>query len=586
MTDLTWEQLAQEIMAFKGQLSKDVTALFYFSGHVIQIGGINYLVPTDAQGWDLDSKDRVLIRFDDVFSVPPSREPKSKAAIIDGSFPGSLVGGQFLAIERGLAPVTPDRNEIIVFPAQPNSTTTEADQALINRLTPSSSQSGGGGGLLSYFGFGDAKPADETLGARSVFARAFVTTTQETGIDLLSALRETSLKVREQTNGTQSPWIAMGEDAVAAARANYLSPTEEARIALGLPPEKKTEEVVTQIKQERAATIAAVAITLVSTDTTSEKQKSDAFTLLTAFNLIKTFSHPLLVPVQDERGTWQVGYTHTLNVPLGEKPDMTPISSADVDKFLAADLVRWLEYLNTTLKSQPNELQKAVLLSLIQDVGILQFSNSNFLNYINDEKYKEAVDALPDLRRDEGINQIIRLQFDKPRRAVERAMFEMQLSGTGAGTLIKTFEKPILEATPDSAKVVTVGYNHEMPASEKTVITDEQATRFLSNDLNETRGWIKQVVKAPIQDNELEAVVSFAHDVGRDNFMGTTVHHALNSGDLSAAARAILFSTYKFEGTEFVTSADIERRRAEETALFLLPETWRAIDTVNQAKKT
>lgn len=586
-TDLDWRALAQEIQAFKGQLSKDVTALFYFSGHVVQIGSVNYLVPVDAKGWDIDSKDRVLFRFDDVFSVPPSREPKSKAAIIDGSFPGLLVGGQFLAIERGLAPITPDNNEIIVFPAQPNSTTTEADQVLITRLTPAARQGGaGGGGFLTFFGIGETKPTDEALGARSVFARALVTTTQETGIDLLSALRETSLKVREQTNGTQSPWIALGRDSMEAARINYLSPSEEARLALGLPPEKKREEVVMQIKQERAASIAAVATTLTSVSTTSEQQKSDAFTLLTAFNLIKTFSHPLYQAAQDERGVWQIGYGHIVNVPLNEKPDNTRLTDQQADALLAGDLVRWLTYLNDTLKSHPNEVQRAVLLSLIQDVGVLQFSNSNFFSLINQERWVEAADALGDLRRDDGISQIIRLKFDKPRRSVERALFEMKPSGTGAGTLIKSYDKIVLEADPFNGKEAIVGYDHIIPATARTTITEEQATRFLANDLNEIRSWVKQIVKAPIQDNELEAVVSFAHDVGRENFMGTTVHHALNSGDLSAAARAILFSTYKFDGTEFTTSIELERRRADEAALFLLPETWRAIDTVNEAKKT
>lgn len=53
-TNVTYQEMEQAIRTFSDQLQEDGIALFYFSGHGVQVDGINYLLPVDTQVYSED----------------------------------------------------------------------------------------------------------------------------------------------------------------------------------------------------------------------------------------------------------------------------------------------------------------------------------------------------------------------------------------------------------------------------------------------------------------------------------------------------------------------------------------------------
>ena len=58
-TDAGRKSMGQAIDQFIGKLGSGDVALFYYSGHGIQVDGENFLIPTDFQG-----KDETDVRYD------------------------------------------------------------------------------------------------------------------------------------------------------------------------------------------------------------------------------------------------------------------------------------------------------------------------------------------------------------------------------------------------------------------------------------------------------------------------------------------------------------------------------------------
>lgn len=127
---------------------------------------------------------------------------------------------------------------------------------------------------------------------------------------------------------------------------------------------------------------------------------------------------------------------------------------------------------------------------------------------------------------------------------------------------IKKFEGLRLSVYLCPAGVQTIGYGHtrNYPFSTNYRITEEQAEKYLYDDLKKFENSIKKLVKVPLSQCQYDALVSLVFNIGATNLKNSTLLKYLNNGEYSLAAeqfeRWIYSNGKKLDGL-------IARRKAE-----------------------
>ena len=117
----------------------------------------------------------------------------------------------------------------------------------------------------------------------------------------------------------------------------------------------------------------------------------------------------------------------------------------------------------------------------------------------------------------------------------------------------------------------TVGYGHTSSARHGMSVTDGDAERLLRDDVKPIEAIIGDTVRAPLNQNEHDALVSLIFNIGEDNWRRSTVLRKLNEGDKLAAADAFELWTKAQVNNELTSLDGLVRRRAAEKSLFLMP---------------
>ena len=106
--------------------------------------------------------------------------------------------------------------------------------------------------------------------------------------------------------------------------------------------------------------------------------------------------------------------------------------------------------------------------------------------------------------------------------------------------LIKFFESCALTAYQCPAKVWTIGwgatkYNDGTKVKPGDKITQKQADELFEALLTEFEAGVKKLIKVPLSENQLGAVVSFAYNCGLGNFKTSTLLKKINASDFVGA---------------------------------------------------
>lgn len=147
----------------------------------------------------------------------------------------------------------------------------------------------------------------------------------------------------------------------------------------------------------------------------------------------------------------------------------------------------------------------------------------------------------------------------------------MNISQKGLN-LIKEFEgfssKPYL----CPANIPTIGYgNTYYPDGQKVTLKDNPIDELKANEIleyvaNKDFGsFINKVVKVALNQNQFDALVSFAYNIGNGNLQNSTLLKKLNSGDYQGASNEFL--RWNKSGGKVLNG--LTRRREKERALFL-----------------
>jgi lysozyme len=148
----------------------------------------------------------------------------------------------------------------------------------------------------------------------------------------------------------------------------------------------------------------------------------------------------------------------------------------------------------------------------------------------------------------------------------------MQISKNGLNLII-SFEGLKLDPYKDSAGIPTIGYGTILypdgtsVTMDDSTITQDQASQYLEWEVNQKAAHVTNLVTVPVNQNQFDALVSFAYNEGVGGLGGSTLLKLLNSGDYDGAAAQ--FPKWDVAGGHVVDG--LERRRLAEQALFQQP---------------
>jgi lysozyme len=135
--------------------------------------------------------------------------------------------------------------------------------------------------------------------------------------------------------------------------------------------------------------------------------------------------------------------------------------------------------------------------------------------------------------------------------------------------LICDFEGYCAHAYICPAGRATIGYGHAgRDVQMGTTITLAAAEELLDHDIADVEAIVRALVKVPLNENQLAALICFAFNVGTGNLRNSTLLKKVNAHDFDGAA--LEFSRWNKGGGKEL--AGLTRRRAAEHDLFVKPE--------------
>ena len=136
--------------------------------------------------------------------------------------------------------------------------------------------------------------------------------------------------------------------------------------------------------------------------------------------------------------------------------------------------------------------------------------------------------------------------------------------------LIKRFEGKALKAYWD-VDAWAIGYGNRDGVHEHMTISEAEAEARLIQDLTNTEREIYMLVKVELNQNQHDALVSWYHNFGYNNFKTSTLLKVINRGDFAAVPFQLnRWIKVKIDGVLTVSDWQVKRRQAEAT-LFAKP---------------
>ena len=136
--------------------------------------------------------------------------------------------------------------------------------------------------------------------------------------------------------------------------------------------------------------------------------------------------------------------------------------------------------------------------------------------------------------------------------------------------LICGFEGKRLVAYDDGVGVWTIGfgttvYPNGIKVKKGDTCTEAQAKAYMAHDLKKFESAVNNAVKVPLNQNQFDALVSLAYNIGTDAFSKSTLVKKLNANNIRGAADQ--FDVWVNAGGNRMQG--LVNRRAKEKALFL-----------------
>lgn len=179
--------------------------------------------------------------------------------------------------------------------------------------------------------------------------------------------------------------------------------------------------------------------------------------------------------------------------------------------------------------------------------------------------------------------QAIQRTFKPAREVSSNGMQFIQHAEGEAGT-----GKPMLRAYQDSKGIWTIGWGHTGNVTAGMVITVEQAALLLDADLDAAENAVCTYVLVPLNDNQFDALVSLAFNIGIEAFRTSSLVRLLNAGHYDAVpGQMAQWNKITVKGKK-VPLDGLTNRRTLEAKLFLTVPTTLAtslMGTIDASKR-
>jgi lysozyme len=133
--------------------------------------------------------------------------------------------------------------------------------------------------------------------------------------------------------------------------------------------------------------------------------------------------------------------------------------------------------------------------------------------------------------------------------------------------LTESFEGCRLAAYLDSVGVPTIGYGHTRGVTMGMTCTQEQAEQWLQQDVQVAVQAVNNLVTVPLTQQQFDALVDFAFNLGTGALQHSTLLRLLNSGNYQGAAGE--FEKWDKAGGKVLPG--LLRRRQAERDMFNTP---------------
>ncbi len=170
--DLDKPHFDAAVLAFGRAIDGADVALFYYSGHGVQVGGVNYLVPVDSNPTRVQDLDFQMVSADLVLRQLASGNSKLNVVVLDACRNNPFGGRGLRGSNPGLAEMHAPEGTLISYATQP--------------------------GNVASDGNGEDSP----------FTLALTEAMRTPGLDLLRLFNRVGLAVKKSTGGSQQPWLA------------------------------------------------------------------------------------------------------------------------------------------------------------------------------------------------------------------------------------------------------------------------------------------------------------------------------------------------------------------------------------------
>ena len=140
---------------------------------------------------------------------------------------------------------------------------------------------------------------------------------------------------------------------------------------------------------------------------------------------------------------------------------------------------------------------------------------------------------------------------------------KMKISEEGI-SLIKHFEGCGLEAYQDSIGIWTIGFGTIKGVKEGDKINQDEAEHLLQEEMPEYEGYINDMVKVPLEQNQFDALCSWVFNLGPKNLQESTLLKLLNAGDYHTTPEQIK----RWNKAGGVILGGLVKRREAEANLF------------------
>ncbi len=168
-TDANHKDMEKAIREFGEKLRQGGIGFFYFSGHGMQVKGVNYLVPVDE---DIQEENEIKFKAVDanfVLSKMDSAGNQMNVMILDACRDNPFIRS-FRSSARGLAQMDAPRGSLIVYATSPGKTAADGE------------------------------------GRNGIFTKHLLKAIRETNLEVGQLLREVRRGVMNETNSNQVPW--------------------------------------------------------------------------------------------------------------------------------------------------------------------------------------------------------------------------------------------------------------------------------------------------------------------------------------------------------------------------------------------